>query len=187
MSFVEQPESGIGTTAAGADAPGKRQRSERSNRPSRSRSPTRNAAGARRRWRGDRGASDALGLALIAPAALGLALVILLISRGVDARATTQNAAEAAAQAAARERSLPAAQAAADRVTGAMLIDGDTCGDPSTTTTVDGGGAFEPGAVLRVTVSCTATTRGLDLIGADDSTQAATAFAVVDTFRGVDE
>ena len=138
------------------------------------------------RRRGDRGAADALGLALIAPAALGLALVILLISRGVDARATTQNAAEAAAQAAARERSLPAARAAAERVSGAMLLDADTCADPDTSTDVDGGLAFEPGAVLRVTVTCTATTRGLDLVGGDDSTHSATAFAVIDTFRGVD-
>lgn len=137
------------------------------------------------RGRGDRGAADALGLALIAPAALGLALVILLLGRGVDARATTQNAAEAAAQAAARTRSLPAAIAAADRIGGRMLVDADTCAAPSVTTSVDGG-AFVPGAIVRVTVSCTAANRGLELTGGSDSTASATAFAVIDRFRGVD-
>ncbi len=58
----------------------------------------------RRRWIGDDGSSDALGMALIAPAALALAIAVLLISRGVDSRATAQSAAEAAAQAAAQQR-----------------------------------------------------------------------------------
>ncbi len=140
-----------------------------------------------RRCRGDHGASDALGLALLAPAALGLALVLLFIGRGVDARATTQNAAEAAAQAAARERSMAAAQVAAERTADAMLIDGTTCTDPSVVTGIDGGGAFEPDAVVVVTVRCTATTSGLELVGGRDTTATATAYAVIDRFRGVDE
>ncbi len=140
-----------------------------------------------RRCRGDRGASDALGLALLAPAALGLALVLLLIGRGVDARATTQNAAEAAAQAAARERSMPAARLAAERTADAMLVDRATCADPVVVTGIDAGGGFEPGAVVVVTVRCTATTGGLELVGGRDDTATATAYAVVDRFRGVDE
>lgn len=136
------------------------------------------------RGRGDRGAADALGLALIAPAALALALVILLIGRGVDSRAVTQNAAEAAAQAAARERSLSAARVAATRVGELMLVDDTTCADPSVVTTAVAG--FVPGEVVSVTVSCTSTTRGLELLGASSSRAAATAYAVIDTFRGVD-
>ncbi|MEL6893184.1 MAG: hypothetical protein AAFP84_16440 [Actinomycetota bacterium] len=140
-----------------------------------------------RRWRNDDGSSDALGLALIAPAAIGLALVILLISRGVDARATAQNAAEAAAQAAARERSFAAAQVAANRVGAAMLVDPNTCATPSVQTTVEGPLGFAPGGVVQVTVRCTASSRGLELVGGDATTASATAFAVIDTFRGVDE
>ncbi|MEM1331928.1 MAG: pilus assembly protein [Actinomycetota bacterium] len=136
--------------------------------------------------RTDRGAADALGLALIAPAAIALALVILFVSRGVDGRATAQNAAEAAAQAAARERSLPAATAAADRVGAAMLVDVDTCAAARVDTGVDGGVGFVPGAVVRVTVSCTATSRGLELAGGNESVSTATAYAVIDTFRSVD-
>ena len=56
-----------------------------------------------RRCRGDRGSTDALGLALLVPAALGLAVVIIFLGRGVDSRATVQSAAESAAQAAAQE------------------------------------------------------------------------------------
>ncbi len=140
-----------------------------------------------RRGGSDRGASDALGLALLAPAALGLALVLLFIGRGVDARATTQNAAEAAAQAAARERSMAAARLAAERTADAMLVDGTTCADPTVVTGIDGGGTFEPDAVVVVTVRCTATTRGLEPVGGRDTTATATAYAVIDRFRGVDE
>lgn len=139
-----------------------------------------------RRGRGERGASDALGLALLAPAALGLALVLLFIGRGVDARATTQNAAEAAAQAAARERNMASAHLAAERTADAMLIDGTTCADPSVVTGIDGGGEFRPDAVVVVTVRCTATTSGLELVGARNTTSTATAYAVIDRFRGVD-
>jgi len=64
----------------------------------------------RGRFRSDDGSSDALGLALIAPAAIGLALVILFLGRGVDSRATVQSAAESAAQAAAQERTPAAAR-----------------------------------------------------------------------------
>jgi len=69
-----------------------------------------------RRGRSDRGSSDALGVALIAPAAIGLALVILFLGRGVDSRATAQSAAESAAQAAAQERTPAAARATATSV-----------------------------------------------------------------------
>ena len=96
----------------------------------------------RTRRRGDRGSSDALGAALIAPAAIGLALVILFLGRSVDGRATVQSAAESAAQAAAQERSPAAAIAAAQQVGEAMLVDVTSCSDPSVAVDTS---AFGPG------------------------------------------
>ena len=54
-----------------------------------------------------------------------------LLGRGVDARATVQSAAESAGQAAAQERSVPAAVAAAEEVGRAMLVDPTSCSSPS--------------------------------------------------------
>lgn len=133
--------------------------------------------------RGEAGSSDALGMALIAPAALGLAIAVLLISRGVDSRATAQSAAEAAAQAAAQQRDRGAAVAAAQRVGAAMLTDPATCASPS----VRVGGTFEPGETISVTVSCSTSTAGLELVRSSGAgAQTYTAFAVLDPFRGVD-
>jgi Flp pilus assembly protein TadG len=136
-----------------------------------------------RRRGGDDGSSDALGMALIAPAALALAIAVLLISRGVDSRATAQSAAEAAAQAAAQQRNRGDAQAAAERVGAAMLIDSATCAAPS----VRLGGAFVPGETISVTVSCSTSNAGLELVpSTPDGPQEYTAFAVIDPFRAVD-
>ena len=137
-----------------------------------------------RRCAGDRGSSDALGLALIAPAAIGLALVILLVSRGVDSRATTQNAAEVVAQAAARERNLAAAEAAGERVAASLLTDDATCASPVVSITAPP--AFEPGGTIVAVVTCATSTAGLELIGAEGGSATSTASAVIDTFRGVD-
>ena len=138
---------------------------------------------ARDRLRGDDGSSDALGMALIAPAAIALAIAVLLLSRGVDSRATAQSAAEAAAQAAAQQRSRGEAVAAAERVGAAMLTDDSTCTSPR----VSLGGSFGPGETLSVTVSCSTSTVGLELVPASPSgTQTYTAYAVIDPFRGVD-
>ena len=80
--------------------------------------------------RRDRGAADALALVLIAPAVIGLAVLVVMLGRSVDSRAQAQSAAEAAAQAAALERSPAAADAAARRVAEAMLVDHDSCSTP---------------------------------------------------------
>lgn len=135
------------------------------------------------RGRGDNGSSDALGIALIAPAALALALAVLLISRGVDSRATTQSAAEAAAQAAAQQRNRGDAETAAEQVGAAMLVDASTCASPR----VRLGGVFAPGETISVTVSCSTSTEGLDLVPSSPAApQVHTAFAVIDPFRGID-
>ncbi|WP_148288747.1 hypothetical protein [Ilumatobacter nonamiensis] len=135
------------------------------------------------RWRNDDGSSDALGMALIAPAALALAIAVLLISRGVDGRATAQSAAEAAAQAAAQQRTRGEAVAAAEEIGAAMLIDATTCASPN----VAVGGTFAPGATISVTVSCSTSTAGLELVPARaGDTHTYTAHAVIDPFRGAD-
>jgi len=144
--------------------------------------PARRAAGGRRRCRSDRGSSDALGLALIAPAAIGLALVVLYVGRGVDSRATVQSAAESAAQAAAQERTPAAARAAAQQVAEAMLVDDLTCAAPAVALDLS---AFRPGGQVAVTVSCSVSAAGLELITPPDRGPfTAVAFATIDPFRG---
>lgn len=139
----------------------------------------------RRARRGDHGSSDALGLALLAPAAIGLAVVIVFLGRGVDGRATAQTAAEAAAQAAAQERTPSAALSAARLVGAEMLVDHDSCSSPMVSVDTSD---FVPGGRVAVTVSCTVSTRGLDLIAPPAGrASTATAYAAIDPYRGMDE
>lgn len=134
---------------------------------------------------GDDGSSDALGMALIAPAAIALAVAVLFISRGVDTRATAQTAAEAAAQAAAQERSLGAASGAAQQIGSAMLVDVTTCANPTVSTSTQSG--FVAGGTVTVTVTCNRSVDDLGLIAPTGSNGATfTAYAVIDTFRAVD-
>jgi Flp pilus assembly protein TadG len=129
----------------------------------------------------DRGAADALGLALIAPAAIGLAVVIVFLGRGVDSRATVQIAAESAAQAAAQERTVVAARVAAERIGTTMLVDRTSCESPEVVVDVSD---FRPGGQVAVTVSCTVSGAGLELVGPPQSEPTrATAFATIDPFR----
>ncbi len=129
----------------------------------------------------DAGASDALGLALIAPAALGLAIVILFLGRGVDSRATVRVAAETGAQAAVQERSPSAAVAAAQAAASAMLVDTATCDSPRVAVDV---GDFRPGGTVTVEVACSVSTAGLELIDPPSGeTFRATAIATIDPLR----
>lgn len=132
----------------------------------------------------DRGSADALGLALLAPAAIGLALVILLVGRGVDARATAQTAAESAAQAAAQERTPAAARAAAARVGAAMLVDATSCANPQLSVdTTD----FRPGGMVAVTVTCAVSAVGLEPVAAGPTgAYTARAVATLDPLRRTD-
>lgn len=131
--------------------------------------------------RDDRGSADALGLALLVPAALGLAIVIVFLGRSVDSRATVQSAAESAAQAAAQERSPAAAVAAAEEVGAAMLIDDTSCAHPRVVVDTS---AFGPGGQVAVTVSCTVSSAGLELVDPPATgPTAATAFATIDPLR----
>lgn len=132
----------------------------------------------------DLGSTDVVGMALLAPAMIGLALVILFLGRGVDSRATTHGAAESAAHAAARARSAPAAVAAARQVGTAMLRDARTCADPVVSVDV---GDFRPGGVVSVTVRCRTSDAGLELVATGRGWRAsATAAAVVDRYRSAE-
>lgn len=143
-------------------------------------------AGPVRRPGRDRGAADALGLVLIAPATIGLAILVVALGRDVDARAQVRTAAEAAAQAAALERDAPTAAAAADRVARAMLLDADTCAAPTVTTSfppVPAAGSDVQFGIVRVTVRCAVSDRGVEVIRSRPRTDEVTAIATVDFFR----
>ncbi len=132
----------------------------------------------------DRGAADALGLVLVAPAVLGLALLVVALGRGVDARAQVRSAAESAAQAAALERNPEAASTAARRAADAMLGDSSNCNDPSVVT------VYQPPAsspnvevgIVRVTITCEVSDRGVEVIGRSYD-ESVTAVASIDVFR----
>jgi Flp pilus assembly protein TadG len=131
----------------------------------------------------DRGAADALALVLIAPAVIGLALLVVMLGRSVDSRAQAQSAAEAAAQAAVLERSPGAADAAAHRVATAMLVERDSCSTPSVHVDTS---AFRPGGEVRVTIECHASRRGIEAVQPSARTFSATAVAHVDRFRAAE-
>jgi Flp pilus assembly protein TadG len=128
----------------------------------------------------DAGTADALGLALLAPVAIALALVVVFVSRQVDARAQVRTAAESAAQAGALERTPAAAEAAARRVLDTMLVDPDTCAARTHAVDVSG---FEPGGVVAVTVTCAVSPRGLGLIEPPARSFTVTASATIDPHR----
>jgi Tfp pilus assembly protein PilV len=133
--------------------------------------------------RRDRGAADALALVLIAPAVIGLAVLIVMLGRSVDSRAQAQSAAEAAAQAAALERSPAAADAAARRLVDAMLVDHDSCSAPSVLVDTT---RFGPGGDVRVSVECHSSARGIELVQRTAKSFVAVAVAHIDEFRAVE-
>jgi hypothetical protein len=121
---------------------------------------------------------------LLTPAAIGLAGVIVFLGRGVDSRATVQSAAESAAQAAAQERSGIAAVAAAEDVGRAMLVDPSSCSAPQVSVDLSD---FRPGGQVAVTVSCTVSAEGLELIDPPSpGATTATAFAAIDPLRATE-
>lgn len=128
----------------------------------------------------DLGAADALGLVLLAPAAIGLAVLVISLGRDVDARAQLRSAAAAGAQAAALERDPTDARVAAERVVGAMLVDRDVCPEAADVVVTF---PPSPGGRVSVTVSCSGSDRGLELIRSGARGESFTATAAVDDFR----
>lgn len=132
----------------------------------------------------DRGAADALGLVLIAPAVMGLALLIIALGRGVDAKAEVRSAAESAAQAAALERNPESADAAAQRAADAILGDSTNCNRPH----VDVRFMAPTGTsgvrvdMVEVTITCEVSNRGVEVIN-QPYTETVSAVATIDHFR----
>ncbi len=134
----------------------------------------------------DRGAADALGLVLIAPAVIGLAILVIALGRGVDARAQVRSAAESAAQAAALERSAGEAVAAANTAARAMLVDDDTCADPAVVVVYPSAPPPNAGITsgfVEVTITCGVSNRGIEVVQDGVRDESVTAVATVDFFR----
>lgn len=128
----------------------------------------------------DRGSAEALGLVLIAPAVIGLALLVVSLGRNVEARAQMRTAAEAAAQAAALERSPSEAREIGRRVGLAMLIDADSCRNADVR--IDPGD-FRPGGRVVATVSCTVSGRAVEVVQPEPRRETVQAFATIDPYR----
>ena len=62
-----------------------------------------------------------------------------------------------------------------------MLVDDKSCASPQFSVDVSG---FAPGGVVAVTVSCTTSTAGLEIVASRGHTYSATAYATIDRFRG---
>ena len=130
---------------------------------------------------GDRGEANALGLVLIAPAAVALAVVILWVGRQVDTDAQMQAASSAAAHAAVLQRTPTAAATAARLTAVAMLIDAKACrGGPAVSVDTT---SFRPGGEVTVIVSCSPERADLALVSPPSTTFTATATATIDFHR----
>ncbi len=116
---------------------------------------------------------------LFFPAMLGLALMVVWLGRKVDAGAQVRAASEAAAQAAARQRTPVAGLAAARRTAAAVLSTGTCAGGSS----VSIAGDWSPGAAVTVTVTCTPRRADLGLLAPNPVTLRATATATIDPYR----
>ena len=129
----------------------------------------------------DRGEANALGLVLIAPVAIALAVLILWIGRRVDADAQVQAASSAAAQSAARQRTPAAAIAAAQSTAALMLTDVKECsGGPAIS--IDAS-QFRAGGAVTVVVACSPQRDDLGLSDPRAATFVATSTATVDAYR----
>jgi hypothetical protein len=129
----------------------------------------------------DRGEANALGLVLIAPVAIALAIVVLWTGRKVDADAQVQAASSAAAQAAAHQRDVRSAVAAAQDTADAMLVDVTACpGGPTVSIT---SANFRPGGDVTVVVACSPARSDLALSGARAATFTASSTASIDVYR----
>ena len=129
----------------------------------------------------DRGEANALGLVLIAPVAIALAVVVLWTGRRVDADAQVQAASSAAAQAAAHQRDMRSAVAAAQDTARSMLVDVSACAGGPTVSIAAAN--FRPGGDVTVVVSCSPARSDLALAGARPATFTASSTASIDVYR----
>ena len=129
----------------------------------------------------DRGEANALGLVLIAPVAVALAILILWIGRKVDTDAQVQAASSAAAEAAAHQRDPAAAVAAAQSTAALMLTDVTACSS-GPAVSIDAS-QFRPGGEVTVTVACSPRRSDLLLAHPNAATFVASATASIDAYR----
>lgn len=132
----------------------------------------------------DEGGSVPLEVALVAPAILGLLMLVMFSARVTRSKAEVQNAAAAAARAATLTSNEPDALEAAQEVAEDNLDNADITCDP-VVISLGSGTDLTPGGQVVVSITCTATVSDLALValpGAYDFT--ATSTEVIDTFRG---
>ncbi|MEI2704471.1 MAG: hypothetical protein V9E89_04230 [Ilumatobacteraceae bacterium] len=128
----------------------------------------------------DRGSGEVLGLVLFFPVMIGLALMILWLGRKVDAGAQVRAASEAAAQAAARQRTPAAGLRAAQQTAQLTLAKGTCAGAASVSVSA---ASWAPGGSVTVTVSCRPPAADLSLLAPQPRTMRATATATIDAYR----
>lgn len=135
------------------------------------------------RVREERGGTASVELALLTPALLAMLMVTTLAFRITQASAEVTDIAAEAARAASLERAPADAEAAAQATAAANLTAGEVaCVDLHVTTDT---GAFVPGGLVTVTVTCTADLSDLVLLSVPATrTLSSTAREVIDTYRG---
>jgi hypothetical protein len=135
------------------------------------------------RLTGDVGSGDVLGLVLITPLLVALALVVVLVGRRVDVTASVRSAAAAGAQAAALERSAVAAEHSARVVAMRMLESAATCGQVRVEVDTE---AFGPSGSVTVIAGCRVDVGGLEMVAEHGDWSVSSAVASVDPYRWVD-
>jgi Flp pilus assembly protein TadG len=126
--------------------------------------------------------AEALGLVMIFPVMLLLAILVVAIGRDIDATAQARSAAQAGAQAAALQRSPGAADRAMRDVLDRMLLASTSCVDDDAFLTW----ALPVGATAgraTVTLTCTRPGAGLELLNRSDRAFTVTAIASIDPLR----
>jgi hypothetical protein len=135
-----------------------------------------------RNWlRDDRGSGEVVAVILIAPVVVAFVVLVFFLGRQVDSRAAVRTAAEAAAQAGARQRDPASAAAAARSTVTDMLTDPSTCeGGPDIAVDLTD---FRPGGSVRVSVTCQINNGDLTALAPPERRYTGLATAVVDTYR----
>lgn len=103
------------------------------------------------RSRGESGSAEALGLVLLTPMVVSVALLIVVVGLKVDQAAISRSAAAAAAQAAAAERDPTRARTAALTAVEVMGLESGTCPSPTVELEM---GSYHPGGSVSVLVRC---------------------------------
>ena len=132
--------------------------------------------------RDERGSGEVIAIIVMAPVVLAFAVLVLFLGRQVDSRGSVRSAAEAGAQAAARQRDSVSADSAARRAIGDMLAASPSTCAGGPTVTVDLA-QFQPGGIVTVTVTCSIDRSDLGGLAPPARSFVGVGSAVVDTYR----